>query len=98
MNELAPELSFPDSMTRTRRDHIKFLTLIRTIAFLHQWQREVKTARHGDKPFEYIETTEQDVELAKKIIHEVLGRSLDEHARANAQAAAVDRRHGHCGL
>jgi DNA primase catalytic core len=78
VNELAPELSFPDSMTRTRRDHTKYLTLIRTIAFLHQWQREVKTARHGDKPFEYIETTEQDVELAKKIIHEVLGRSLDE--------------------
>jgi DNA primase catalytic core len=78
VNELAPELSFPDSMTRTRRDHTKYLTLIRTIAFLHQWQREVKTARHGDKPFEYIETTEQDVALAKKIIHEVLGRSLDE--------------------
>ncbi len=78
VNELAPELSFPDSMTRTRRDHTKYLALIRSIALLHQWQREVKTGEHRGKPFEYIEATKADVELAKKIIHEVLGRSLDE--------------------
>jgi DNA primase catalytic core len=78
VNELAPELSFPDSMTRTRRDHTKYLTLIRSIALLHQWQREVKTGEYRGKPFEYIEATGADVELAKKIIHEVLGRSLDE--------------------
>jgi hypothetical protein len=78
VNELAPELSFPDSMTRTRRDHTKYLALIRSIALLHQWQREVKTGVHRGKPFEYIEATGADVELAKKIIHEVLGRSLDE--------------------
>jgi DNA primase len=78
VNELAPELSFPDSMTRTRRDHTKYLALIRSIALLHQWQREVKTGVHRGKPFEYIEATQADVELAKKIIHEVLGRSLDD--------------------
>lgn len=78
VNELAPELSFPDSMTRTRRDHTKYLALIRSIALLHQWQREVKTGVYRGKPFEYIEATGADVELAKKIIHEVLGRSLDE--------------------
>jgi DNA primase catalytic core len=77
VNDLALELSFPDSMTRTRRDHMKFLTLIRAIAFLHQWQREVKTGVDEDGPFEYIEATAEDVELAKKLIHEVLGRTLD---------------------
>jgi DNA primase catalytic core len=78
-NDLALELSFPDSMTRTRRDHMKFLTLIRAIAFLHQWQREVKTTLdENGQPFEYIETTAEDVELAKKLIHEVLGRTLDD--------------------
>lgn len=78
-NNLALELSFPDSMTRARRDHMKFLTLIRAIAFLHQWQREVKTTFDEDgQPFEYIETTAEDVELAKKLIHEVLGRTLDD--------------------
>jgi DNA primase catalytic core len=79
VNDLAVGLSFPDSMTRTRRDHMKFLTLIRAIAFLHQWQREVKTATDEEgKPFEYIEATEADVELAKRLIHDVLGRSLDD--------------------
>jgi hypothetical protein len=77
VNDLALELSFPDSMTRARRDHTKFLTLIRTIAFLHQWQREVKTGVDEDGPFEYIEVTREDVELAKRLIHEVLGRTLD---------------------
>jgi len=79
VNDLAVGLSFPDSMTRMRRDHMKFLTLIRAIAFLHQWQREVKTATDEEgKPFEYIEAIEADVELAKKLIHDVLGRSLDD--------------------
>jgi hypothetical protein len=79
VNDLAVGLSFPDSMTRTRRDHMKFLTLIRAVAFLHQQQREVKTALDEDgQPFEYIEATEEDVELAKRLIHEVLGRSLDD--------------------
>jgi hypothetical protein len=78
VNELALELSFPDSQTRTRRDHTKYLTLIRSIAFLHQHQREVKTYEHNGKALEYIETTEADVELAKKLIHEVLGHSLDD--------------------
>ncbi|MFZ1940085.1 MAG: CHC2 zinc finger domain-containing protein [Terracidiphilus sp.] len=78
VNELAPELRYPDAMTRTRRDHTKYLALIRSIALLHQWQREVKTGAHRGKPFEYIEATGADVELAKKIVREVLGRSLDE--------------------
>jgi len=78
VNEQATELSFPDSMTRTRRDHMKFLTLIRAITFLHQWQREVKTTMHRGQPVEYIEATAEDVELAKMLIHEVLGRSLDD--------------------
>jgi DNA primase catalytic core len=78
INEQAPELSFPDSMTRTRRDHMKFLTLISSIALLHQHQREVKTVMSMGQPMQYIETTSEDVELAKKLLHEVMGRSLDE--------------------
>jgi DNA primase len=74
VNERALALCFPDSMTRMRRDHMKFLTLIRAVTFLFQYQRPVQTAGIGD----YIETTEADVELAKELIEEVLGRSLDE--------------------
>lgn len=93
VNERALELTFPDAMTRTRRDHPKYLTLIRTIALLHQQQREVKTTVGEDgKPFDYIEATEKDVELAKRLIHAVLGHSLDDmHVQTRKLLMMVDR-------
>ena len=61
----ARRADFPDHLTRTRRDHMKFLTLIEAIALLHQHQREIKTdTRHGET-LEYIEATEDDVKLAR---------------------------------
>jgi len=66
------------SQTRTRRDHMKYLTLIRSIALLHQYQREVKTTQHHGKTVEYIEVTRDDIATANRLAHEVLGRSLDE--------------------
>ena len=44
LNPYARFLTFPDQTTRLRRDHDKYLTLIDTIAFLHQHQRPVKQA------------------------------------------------------
>lgn len=77
-NPFAEKLTFLDHQTRTRRDHMKYLTLIRTIAFLHQYQREIKTANHQGKVVQYIEVTLDDIAMANKLAHEVLGRSLDE--------------------
>ncbi len=74
VNPFAPRLTFRSDRTRTRRDHVKYLTLIRTIALLHQHQRTLK--REGS--LEYIEVTLGDIEAANRIAHEVLGRSLDE--------------------
>jgi DNA primase catalytic core len=78
VNPYAHRLSFPDGLTRTRRDHVKYLTLIRAIALLHQYQRPVKTAAAGGKTLEYIEATPEDIKLAEELIKQVLGRSLDE--------------------
>lgn len=78
LNPYAPFLSFPDQTTRLRRDHEKYLTLIDAIAFMHQHQRAVKTAQRGQQHIEYIEATLADIELANRIAHDVLGRSLDE--------------------
>ena len=78
LNPYAPALGFPDGATRMRRDHEKYLTLIDTIALLHQHQREVKTMLRRGKPIEYVEATLEDVALANDLAHEVLGRSLDE--------------------
>jgi hypothetical protein len=44
VNPYARQLTFLDDRTRTRRDHMKYLGLIRAIALLHQYQRPVKTA------------------------------------------------------
>jgi DNA primase catalytic core len=80
-NPHARSLTFIDARTRTRRDHMKYLTLIRTIALLHQYQRPRKTrVLPGGEVLEYIEATREDVRLANELAHEVLGRSLDELA------------------
>jgi DNA primase catalytic core len=81
LNPYAKHLTFPDQSTRLRRDHEKYLTLIDTIALLHQHQREVKAHQrpgHDGQIIEYIEVRLTDIELANRIAHDVLGRSLDE--------------------
>jgi hypothetical protein len=77
-NPFARELTFLDDRTRTRRDHVKYLTLIRTIALLHQHQREIRKTKHAGREVEYIEATVADISLANRLAHQVLGRSLDE--------------------
>jgi len=70
---------FPDYMTRARRDHNKFLTLIDAVALLHQHQREIKRIPFDDGTLEYIEATEADVKLAQELADQVgLKPSLDE--------------------
>ena len=77
-NPFSPRLSFLDSQTRTRRDNPKYLTLIRTIALLHQFQREKKVATEDGLTVEYIEATVEDITLANTLAAEVFGRSLDD--------------------
>ena len=78
VNPYADRLTFLDSRTRMRRDHAKYLTLIRTIALLHQYQRPRLTREHQGRKIEYIEVIPRDIELANQLCHQVLGRSLDE--------------------
>jgi DNA primase catalytic core len=77
-NPYARDLTFLDTQLRSRRDHVKYLTLIRAIALLHQHQRPVRTATHNGKTIEYIEATPADIEVANRLVSEALGRSLDE--------------------
>jgi DNA primase catalytic core len=78
VNPFACELTFLSDKTRTRRDHEKYLTLIDAIALLHQHQRPVKTATWRGEAIEYVEVVAEDLALANRLSHEVLGRSLDE--------------------
>jgi hypothetical protein len=77
-NPYADQLTFPDERTRLRRDHEKYLTLIDTIALLHQHQRVLRTAQQEGQSIDYIEVTLADIETANRLAHEALGRSLDE--------------------
>jgi DNA primase len=78
VNPYAEHLTFLDDRTRMRRDHAKYLTLIEAITLLRQHQREIKTLRQAGAVIEYIEVTLEDIALANRLAHEVLGRSLDE--------------------
>jgi len=78
INPYADQLTFLDDKTRTRRDHEKYLTLIDSIALLHQYQRDIKTVSYAGETVEYIEVTLSDIETANRIAHDILGRTLDE--------------------
>ncbi len=78
VNPFAHQLTFLSDKTRMRRDHMKYLTLIQSITLLHQYQRPVKRVQHRGAWLEYIEVEKSDIELANRLAHEVLGRTLDE--------------------
>jgi hypothetical protein len=74
-NPLVEGLQFPFSRTRNRRDHEKFLTLIRTIALLHQHQRTIHVDDNG---VERIEVIPSDIDLANRLVDRILKLSMDE--------------------
>ena len=78
VNPFVDTLTFPDRLTRMRRDHMKYLTLIRAIALLHQHQRTVKTAPSKNGGLSYIEATREDIATADRLMEELMRRSLDE--------------------
>jgi DNA primase len=78
INPYAPQLHFPAHSLRARRDHKKYLMLIKAIAFLHQQQRPVKEHLHGDQVLRYIEATREDIRAANIIAESVLTQSASE--------------------
>lgn len=76
----AETLRFPSDRLRLRRDHKKYLGLIRAIAFLRQFQKPVKSCEHRGQVVQYIEADAEDLRQAQQLADGVLGRSLDELA------------------
>ena len=81
VNPYAKYLSYPNHSIGARRDHKKYLGLIRAVTFLHQYQREVKIVEVEGKAIEYIEVTLTDIETANKLANVALGQSMDELAK-----------------
>jgi DNA primase len=67
-------IEFPLAWLRGRRDHDRFLSLIEGVAFLHQWQREVR--QDGDA--EYIEASIADYAIAYDLAHQVFADSAHD--------------------
>ncbi len=74
-------LSYGDDRLQGRRDQPKYLNLIKSIAFLRQMQKSLKYEQKNGNAIPYIEVDAQDIEIANKLTHEILGRSLDELSR-----------------
>ena len=71
----ADQLTFRHDQTRMRRDNAKYLSLIASITLLHQHQRNLVDTGGGNLA---VESTVEDVELANKLISDVMGGSLDD--------------------
>ena len=72
------QLTFLDTQTRTRRDNLKYLTLIDSIALLFQYQRPLQSGIINGQMTKYIRVTVDDIAIANKLACEVFGKSLDE--------------------
>lgn len=68
VNPHVDSVVFADLRVRARRDHQKLLTLIETIAFVHQAQRPLRRVEHEGRTIEYIEAETSDVELAEGLL------------------------------
>jgi DNA primase len=75
VNRFAPLLHFSSEQSRVRRDQMKYLGLMNTLALLHQYQRPLK---RDDDAGEYVEVSLTDVAVCNRLCAEVLGRTLDE--------------------
>lgn len=78
LNPFASQLSFPVHSLRARRDHKKYLMLIKAVAFLHQKQRTLREAERGGQRFRYLEVTRDDIARANALAVQALGASQDE--------------------
>ncbi|MEO8648378.1 MAG: CHC2 zinc finger domain-containing protein [Acidobacteriota bacterium] len=80
VNPFVEYLTYPSERLIHRREQKKYLSLINSIALLHQYQREIKTARRGEVEIEYVEVELSDIALANELAEEILGKAMDELA------------------
>jgi len=101
VNPFAPKLTFPAQSLRSRRDHKKYLGLIKAIAFLQQKQRPVREVEHEGEAVRYIEVTIEDIALANELGREVFGQSQSDLTPQGRQLLGLIRKmltNGHAHL
>ena len=92
VNPHAAGLKFHDRRLQSRREQEKYLSLIESIALLHQHQREVKVMEHHGERIEYLEATLADIEEANTLMVEILGQCLNELKKPSRELLALVKR------
>ncbi|MFP4044742.1 MAG: toprim domain-containing protein [Rhodosalinus sp.] len=92
-NPYAPQLRFVHTQPRHRRDHLKYLALIKTIALLHQYCRPLREAESDGERIAYIDVEPSDIAAANRIAAVVLGRTLERVPRKTRDLLRVIDRH-----
>ncbi|MEM1405256.1 MAG: hypothetical protein AAGG59_00665 [Bacteroidota bacterium] len=75
-NPFAHHLKIPKEVFKPRRTNAHYLAFIEAVTFYHQYQREEKADPETGEV--YIETTLEDIEIANRLLKEVLLRKSDQ--------------------
>jgi DNA primase catalytic core len=78
-NPFGQNLTYGDNRLLFRRDQPKYLSLIKSVAFLRQMQKQVFINPDTGTPC--IDTDPEDIRIANHLATEIMGRSLDELSR-----------------
>jgi len=91
-NPYAPQLTFPSVRLSARRDHVKYLGLMKSLALLYQHQRERKRLVHAGEEISYVEVTLADIAKVNAIAAEVLGESSQDITPQGRQLLGLIRK------
>ena len=78
LNPFAGKLTYPAHGLKMRREQKKYLTLLKSMALLHQHQRPVYNAERAGVSIEYVEITKEDLARVDALAKGALARGLDE--------------------
>jgi hypothetical protein len=72
-------LTWPFGRLQMRREQKKFLSLVKSITLLHQYQRKTGTLKRLDgSSMDYVQATEKDIDLALELSRAVFARNVDD--------------------
>jgi len=73
------EIDYPDGRIQMRGEQQKFISLVKAITLLYQYQRKRgKEQRLGGTELEYVQATQKDVELARELGKLIFPRNVDD--------------------
>jgi hypothetical protein len=73
------DIQYPHTRLQMRGEQSKFISLIKSITLLHQYQRKRGIEKRMDgTDFEYVQASQQDVELARELGKLIFPRNVDD--------------------